>query len=120
MAVQPYSHRAVWTATFFKDISSNPVMTHAYVVGQITIKDPLKWAAYRDQVPFTLEPWDAELVFRGRQRAALAGVNPHTDIVVIRFPNGAAADGWFKSEVYQALIPLREQAADVVLTSYET
>ena len=47
-------------------------------------------------------------------------VNPHADIVVIRFPNLVAADGWFKSEAYQALIPLREQAADVMLTSYET
>ncbi len=95
-------------------------MTHAYVVGQITVKDPLKWVAYRDQVPGTLLSWRGELVFRGRQRAALAGVNPHTDIVVIRFPNLAAADGWFMSEAYQALIPLREQAADVLLTSYET
>lgn len=95
-------------------------MTHAYVVGQITIKDPLKWETYRDQVPGTLQPWGAELVFRGQQRAALAGVNPHADIVVIRFPNLAAADGWFRSEAYQALIPLREQAADVLLTSYET
>jgi uncharacterized protein (DUF1330 family) len=41
-------------------------------------------------------------------------------IVVIRFPNLAAANGWFMSDAYQALIPLREQAADVLLTSYET
>jgi uncharacterized protein (DUF1330 family) len=95
-------------------------MTHAYVVGQITVKDPLKWGEYREQVPSTLQPWGAELVFRGRQRAALSGANPHADIVVIRFPNGAAADGWFMSDAYQALIPLREQAADVLLTSYET
>lgn len=95
-------------------------MTYAYVVGQITVKDPLKWKAYRDQVPGTLQPWGAELVFRGQQRAALAGVNPHADIVVIRFPNLVATDGWFKSEAYQTLIPLREQAADVLLTSYET
>jgi uncharacterized protein (DUF1330 family) len=94
-------------------------MSHAYVVGQITVKDPLKWAEYRDQVPATLQPWGAELVFRGRQLAAFAGVNPHADIVVIRFPRGAAAEGWFNSEAYQALIPLRQQAAEVLLTSYE-
>ena len=94
-------------------------MSHAYVVGQITVKDPLKWAEYRDQVPATLQPWGAELVFRGRQRAAFAGVNPHADIVVIRFPGEAAAEGWFNSEAYQALIPLRQQAAEVLLTSYE-
>ncbi|MFN7444711.1 MAG: DUF1330 domain-containing protein [Curvibacter sp.] len=95
-------------------------MNHAYVVGQITIKDPQKWATCRDQVPATLQPWGGELVFRGKQRAAFAGANPHADIVVIRFPSLAAADGWFRSGAYQALIALREQAADVLLTSYET
>ena len=51
--------------------------------------------------------------------AALAGENPYASMVVIRFPSVAAANSWFTSPAYQALIPLRQQAADVVLTSYE-
>ena len=94
-------------------------MSNAYVVGQITVKNPEVWTEYRDQVPGTLSPWGGELVFRGQQVAALAGENPHASIVVIRFPNVAAANSWFLSPAYQALIPLRQQAADVVLTSYE-
>lgn len=95
-------------------------MNNAYIVGQITIKDPKKWAEYRDQVPATLIPWNAELVFRGKQFAALAGECPHTDIVVIRFPSITAVEEWHSSPAYQALIPLRQEAADVVLLSYET
>ena len=38
----------------------------------------------------------------------------------IRFPSQEAADGWHSSPSYQALIPLRQQAADVVLLTYET
>jgi uncharacterized protein (DUF1330 family) len=38
---------------------------------------------------------------------------------VIRFPDRAAVEGWFASDAYQALIPLRERAADLVLVSYE-
>ncbi len=95
-------------------------MKAAYVVGQITVKDAAKWDAYRAQVPATLAPWNAELVFRGQQVAALAGECPHRDIVVIRFPSVAAANGWFSSDAYQALIPLRQQAAEVVLLSYES
>lgn len=95
-------------------------MSEAYVVGHITVKDAEKWAEYRSQVPGTLAPWDAELVFRGRLAAVLAGDNPHPDIVVIRFPDIAAANGWHASAAYQALIPLRRQAADVVLLTYET
>lgn len=94
-------------------------MSHAYVVGQITVKNPEKWDEYRNQVPGTLVPWGGELVFRGKQVAVLAGKNQHPDIVVIRFPDVAAVNGWFESAAYQALIPLRQQAADVDLLSYQ-
>lgn len=94
-------------------------MSHAYLVGHVTVRSPGKWADYTRQVPGTLAPWGAELVFRGKQAAALAGQNPHPDIVVIRFPDLAAVNRWFSSPAYQALIPLREEAAEVVLLSYE-
>lgn len=95
-------------------------MSSAYVVGRITVKHPELWAEYRSKVPETLAPWSGELVFRGSQAAALAGADPHPDIVVIRFPDAAAVQGWFESPAYQALIPLRQQAAEVVLSSYAT
>jgi uncharacterized protein (DUF1330 family) len=38
---------------------------------------------------------------------------------VIRFPGTDSVNQWFSSAAYQALIPLREQAADVVLVSYD-
>jgi uncharacterized protein (DUF1330 family) len=94
-------------------------MSSAYVVGHLTVKNAEKWAEYRGRVPATLEPWGAELVLRGKKVAILAGEHPHTDIVVIRFPDIAAINNWHSSPAYQALIPLRLQAADVVLLSYE-
>lgn len=94
-------------------------MSHAYLVGNITVKDPAKWADYTRQVPATLVPWGAELVFRGKRVAAFSGRHPHADIVVIRFADAAAVQAWFASSAYQALIPLREQAADVDLLCYE-
>jgi uncharacterized protein (DUF1330 family) len=39
--------------------------------------------------------------------------------VVIRFPDLKAVDGWYASAAYQALIPLRQEAADMDLLSYE-
>ena len=88
-------------------------MNDAYVVGHITVKNIEKWAEYRSQVPGTLAPWGGELVFRGNQVANLAGENPHPDIVVIRFPNIAAVNGWYTSPAYQALIPLRADHAAI-------
>lgn len=94
-------------------------MGNAYVIGHITVKDAEKWEAYRRGVPATLEPWGAELVFRGKGATVLAGEHAHADVVVIRFPDRKAVDGWHASAAYQALIPLRQQAADVVLITYE-
>lgn len=91
----------------------------AYVIGQITVKDPEKWTEYRRQVPDTLVPWDAELVLRGTQAKVLSGQHPHTDTVVIRFPSMEAVAEWHNSAAYQALVPLRMQAAEVDLISYE-
>lgn len=94
-------------------------MSNAYVIGHITVKDAEKWDAYRSAAPATLAPWGAEVVFRGQDAAVLAGEHTHTDVVVIRFPDRKAVDGWHSSAAYQALIPLRRQAADVVLLAYE-
>lgn len=95
-------------------------MSEAFVVGQMTVKDPEKWAQYRSQVLATLLPFGGELVFRGEQALSFSGLNPHLDIVVIRFPSLEQAQGWHGSAAYQKLIPLRQEAADVVLTSYAT
>lgn len=70
------------------------------------------------KVPDTLVPWDAELILRGKLTAVLGG-NTHTDTVVIRFPNLDAVNGWYSSTAYQALIPLRQMAADVDLLAFE-
>ncbi|WP_260294736.1 DUF1330 domain-containing protein [Sedimenticola hydrogenitrophicus] len=94
-------------------------MGSAYVIGHITIRDKAKWAQYRDRVPATLEPWGAELVLRGHLAAVLGGSHAHTDTVVIRFPDLEAVNGWHASDAYQALIPLRQQAAEVDLLACE-
>jgi uncharacterized protein (DUF1330 family) len=90
----------------------------ACVIGHITIHDTTKWAEYRSRVPATLTPWGAELMLRGKTARVLGGRHAHTDVVVIRFPSLAAVDAWFASADYQALIPLRNAAAEVDLVSY--
>ena len=92
----------------------------ACVIGHITVKDADKWAQYRAQVPATLAPWGAELLFRGAASHVLGGQHAHTDTVVIRFPDQAAVDGWYQSAAYQSLIPLRQQAADLDLISFNS
>jgi uncharacterized protein (DUF1330 family) len=94
-------------------------MPHAYAIGHIAIKDPDNWAEYRRRVPETLAPWGAELLLRGKLVEVFSGVHTQTDTVAIRFPDLAAAHGWHASAAYQALIPLRQSAADVTLLLFE-
>lgn len=94
-------------------------MSKAYIVGHIRVKDNEKWNEYRTRVPATLKPWGADLVFRGRKLAILAGEHSHSDVVVIGFPDKEAVNSWHSSAAYQSLIPLREQAAEMILLSYE-
>jgi uncharacterized protein (DUF1330 family) len=95
----------------------------ALVIGRIAIRDPEAWADYRSQVPGSLEPFGGTVVTRAGGGTLLGGAfagasAPHPDVVVLQFPGADQARAWFHSPGYQALVPLRERAADVVLTLY--
>lgn len=94
-------------------------MSGTIVIGHIRVLDAEKWEQYRRAVPATLAPWQGTLVLRGRDAQPLNGPHAHTDTVVLRFPDRAAADGWYGSDAYQSLVPLRTDAADVLLIRYE-
>jgi uncharacterized protein (DUF1330 family) len=97
----------------------------AWVIGRIRVRDAEAWQRYRTQVPASIEPFGGQVLLRGaggalleeRGEAPLPSA-PHPDVVVLRFPSEASALAWFRSPTYQALIPLREAGADVVLTIY--
>lgn len=91
-----------------------------YVIGHITVKDDALWQAYCAEVPASLAPWGAEIVFRGQRHAVFHGQHDHERTVVIRFPDVAAAVQWHASPAYQALVPLRERAAAVTLLGFDT
>lgn len=91
----------------------------AYVIGHIRVKDPASWAEYCSKVPGTVAPWGASLVFRADGAQVLSGEHAYTDTVVISFPDLASVNAWHESADYQAIVPLRQKAADVVIISYE-
>lgn len=91
----------------------------AYLIGHITVKDQNKWEKYVDGVAKSLMPFAAQIVFRGRRAAILAGTHPYELTVVIEFSDQPTLQSWFHSQAYQKLIPLRDAAADVVIVSYD-
>ena len=91
----------------------------AYLIGHITVKNQDKWKLYVAGVQKSLVPFEAEVIFRGKRAAVLTGEHPYQNTVVIKFPDQPTLQQWYQSESYQSLIPVREQAADVVIISYD-
>ena len=92
----------------------------AYLVGHITVKDAKLWQEYVAGVQDSLSPFESKIIFRGKLAAVLAGKHDHNSVVVIEFNDLTTLNNWFHSEKYQSLIPIRDKAASVVITTYET
>jgi uncharacterized protein (DUF1330 family) len=92
----------------------------AYLIGHITIKDPVKWEKYVKGVQVSLAPFGAKIVFRGKRVKVFSGEHPYHNTVVIEFSEPATMQQWYNSENYQKLIPLRNEAADVVIIGFDT
>jgi uncharacterized protein (DUF1330 family) len=91
----------------------------SYLVGHITVKDDELWQEYVSGVQKSLLPFNSKVIFRGKLVSVLAGKHEHDLVVVIEFPDQSTLDNWYYSEKYQALIPIRDKAANVVLTTFE-
>jgi len=91
----------------------------AYCVGRIRVKDAKAWEWYRQQVGATIVRYGGEVVFRGALQQAFSGAGDHDSVVALRFENPDAARRWHDSPEYQALIPVRDQGAEVSLVLYQ-
>lgn len=91
----------------------------AYLIGQIKVKNEDLWQEYVAGVQESLVPFEAKVVFRGKLLDVLAGQHDKDLVVVIEFSAQSTLNDWFTSEKYQALIPLRDEAANVVITTYQ-
>lgn len=90
----------------------------AIVVATVAIEDPAKFREYAAQAQATLREYGGAPVVGGRLAKTLAGDADHGLISVIRFASVERALAWYRSEAYQDLVPLRQQAGTVTLRIY--
>ncbi len=90
----------------------------AFFIAATSIKDMEKFQKYAAEAGKTLAPYGGELVLRGKAEKTLVGHAEHQAVGVVRFADMDALNNWYQSAAYQALIPLRESAADMTLTAY--
>lgn len=91
----------------------------ALMIARITVKDPAKFQDYLAKTQQVAAPYGAELLHRGRVDRALTGEDSDHELsVIVKFPSLEAIDEWFGSDAYQPLIALRDEGADMRMTSY--
>lgn len=83
----------------------------AYVIAQLTVTDPEGFEAYRVAVPAVIEAHGGRFLVRGGAVSNLEGEPGRPSIIVLEFPDKAAAESFYNSPAYQAILPLRLNTA---------
>lgn len=91
----------------------------AFLIFHSEVRDPEKFQAYAQAVPATLKSFGGTLMAKGKSAKVLSGQHNHSTVGILKFPDLIKAHGWYESEAYQALIPNRNEAADMTVISYE-
>ena len=79
----------------------------AYVVNEIWVTEAERFQTYAVQVPPTLAPFGGRYVVRSGATETVEG-EPPGRIVILEFPDRAAALAWRASAAYQAILPIRD------------
>lgn len=79
----------------------------AYIVVEVRVQDPVRYADYRAMVPTSLEKYGGEFIVRGGAVETLEGDWQPERFVVIRFETVERAKAWYDSEEYRAAKELR-------------
>ena len=83
----------------------------AYVIAEIEIIDAQAFEDYRREVPPTLVRYGGRFVVRGGQSETLEGTWQPKRLVVLEFPDRAAAKAWWSSQEYAGPKTVRQRSA---------
>lgn len=79
----------------------------AYVIVDVDVKDPETYKEYRAKAAPTVAAAGGRYIVRG---GAVTHVEPGWDVhrfVILEFPSVAAAQSWYDSPAYRAVLPIR-------------
>ncbi len=83
----------------------------AYVIANIDVQDPTRYADYIKLTPGTVAPFGGRFIARGGRSEKLEGETEANRIVVLEFPSYEQAKGWYDSEGYRVAMAIRQSAS---------
>ena len=82
----------------------------AYIIADVTVTDPDKMAEYRVWSTRAMQEHGAEVLVRGGEFEVLEGPWTPSRLVVLKFPDRAAARRFYDSETYRRAREIRRDA----------
>lgn len=90
----------------------------AWVIAEVEITDAPAFKAYGAKVPATLKPYNGRVLANAKPDTK-EGEPPKGNVVILAFDSLDAAQKWYASPAYKALIPERQKAAKTRLLLVE-
>lgn len=91
-------------------------MHTAFVVAEILVSDPEKYAAYLPLSTASLEMYGGKFLVRGGRRLQKEGRDEHHNenwrTVIVSFPDIQTAQSWYESQAYQCAREIRVAHSD--------
>ncbi len=83
----------------------------AYVIANIDVRDPTRYADYVKLTPGTIAPFGGRFIARGGRSERLEGGTPANRIVLLEFPSYEQAKAWYDSDGYRVAMAIRQSAS---------
>jgi uncharacterized protein (DUF1330 family) len=83
----------------------------AYVIVEIEVTDPEMYDKFKARIPGVIEQYGGRYIVRGGAARLLEGDRQPARLVVIEFPDLAAAQRFSDSPEYQAISGIRQRSA---------
>jgi uncharacterized protein (DUF1330 family) len=82
-----------------------------YIIAEIEVTDAATYDRYKARTPGVIERYGGRFIVRGGRAETLEGDGRPGRLVVVEFPDMAAARRFYDSPEYQEIIGLRHQAS---------
>ena len=82
----------------------------AYLIATLTVRDAQKFDSYRRAVPSVIAAHGGRYLVRGGALEVKEGAPPHQRVVVLEFPDMAAARKFYFSDDYKPVLEMRLKA----------
>jgi uncharacterized protein (DUF1330 family) len=91
----------------------------AYIVVEVEVKDPARYARYREMVPPSLAKYGGRFLVRGGATETLEGSWAPKRFVIVEFPSAERAKAWWSSPEYAEAKALRQATASTEMLLVE-